>query len=309
MKSLLRIFLLIPFVIACRSSVGIDDLYPDEVGNSVGFSAKVQTRAVSENDASVVQTNGFGVWGGYEGGTEAIFANTHVTYEDGTWGYDNTKYWTNNTYNFYAVYPASTDASYDASTGEFTITDYDIRNNVDLLIGAVEDHEYPLDGPTVNINFEHVLAQISFSAKKDEGAGTVKIKSAKFYGVPSAGTYTSSIEGWSHKSEDYTTNSLPFANKTTETEIETTATDVFGTPLLVFPSTHIPATYILYVEYAASGQESTSSMLLAAASLDKWEAGKKYNYTFTIIDKNTIIFDVPKVTPWAESNGNVIIVE
>lgn len=310
MKPLTSILLLIPLVIACRSSVGIDDAQTDNGANTIGFCAIVHTRAIAENDLSDVQANGFETWGGHQ--NETVFDGTHVTYSNSTWGYDDTKYWThNNIYNFYAVYPADTPASYNATTGEFNIADYNIKTkkDVDLLIGSVEDHQYPDDGPTVSINFQHALTQISFSAKKDAGASEVTVKEVELYGVPHIGSYTSQTHSWTHVNGNYTTVSEPFAEKKTETELGTTAKDVFGETLLMFPNTHIPTTYTLLVKYTASGQESTSTMLLSSASLHRWEAGFRYNYTFTIIDTESIIFDAPKVTPWKESNGNVIIVE
>ena len=66
----------------------------------IGFSNNMKiTRA--EATLTEIQTNGFSVWGGYEGNT--VFDGRKVTYDNSNseWGYENTEYWTYNIYDFH----------------------------------------------------------------------------------------------------------------------------------------------------------------------------------------------------------------
>lgn len=311
-----NIYLLVAFMIAlldaCSSSADIEQVYPDIDERAINFETHIHTR-VSESTVESLK-EGFSVWGGYD--ENVVFDGNIVTYDTSTstWVYtDGPKYWTKNTYDFQAVYPVSISGatvSYEESA--LKINGYNIPDHpeTDLLIGAAENHDYPSDGPLVNMNFRHALAQVTFHAKKDADAGEVSLNEISLYGPASVGSYNSSSDSWTHTS--YTTKNSPFAVSSTKTELDTSTKNALGS-LLVFPSSFIPNTYTLYIRYTItynlSKEVYENTILLASASLDSWEAGKKYNYTFTIIDPNTIIFDPPKVTPWTESNGNVIIVE
>lgn len=309
MKLILKTYLTI-VIIFCLASC-TDKIVPDGNDHAIGMSAGIASTRVTEAGIDDLKSSGFSVYGGYlDDDPTKVFDGDLVSTTNGIdWGYVNTKYWTFNTYSFYAVHPTTAAASYNAATGEFTINHNILDNqDLDLLIAKTENHEYPDDGPVVNMNFTHALVQVSFQAKKDASAGTgtdpVKIESVSLYGVPSSGTYSSKSDTWTYSS--VTTEVSPFVQGSDIT-LETTPKDIFGGAQLMLPAQYIPNTYILKVKHTEDNYPVV--MYLSSASLHQWEPGKKYTYTFTIIDKDLIIFDPPKVTPWTESNGNVIIVE
>lgn len=309
MKLILKTYQTI-IIFFCLASC-TDKIVQDGNGHAIGMSAGIASTRVTEAGIDDLRSSGFSVYGGYLGDDPTkVFDGDLVSTTNGIdWGYVNTKYWTFNTYSFYAVHPTTAAASYNAATGEFTINHNILDNqDLDLLIAKTENHEYPDDGPVVNMNFTHALVQVSFQAKKDASAGTgtdpVKIESVSLYGVPSSGTYSSKSDTWTYSS--VTTEVSPFVQGSDIT-LETNPKDIFGGAQLMLPAQYIPNTYILKVKHTEDNYPVV--MYLSSASLHQWEPGKKYTYTFTIIDKDLIIFDPPKVTPWTESNGNVIIVE
>lgn len=309
MTDLLKIslwMLIISF--CCSCSIKITD--ENESNEVIGMYAGVLSTKLTEATAADLR-EGFEVYGGIVAAEPfQVFDGDTVKSANGIdWTYGTPKYWVNAAYDFHAVYPCGTSASYNKDNGDFTIGAYNIKENqdTDLMIAMRENHIYPDDGPTAELNFKHALVQVAFKGKtnSDTGGDPVKITSIKLYGVPSVGTYSSSAKKWT--SDQATTSNSPFISKNEVITLTTAPQDVFGDYLLLFPVNPVPATYALEVKHS----ESNSSVFLelSSAALGSWEAGNKYVYTFTIIDKDLIIFDAPKVLGWTESNGNVIIVE
>lgn len=276
--------------------------------------------SVTETKATIddLKNNHFQVWGGYA--DKVVFNGVEVRDTLGnSWTYNNHEntYWTNDAYNFYAIYPKSLATSpelangggisYDANTKSFTISNYNIKDSdLDLLIATVEDHKYEDVGTTVPLNFRHAFAQVSFQAKKDANAGEIIINNISLYGLPALGTYSSISGEWSFDAENYSDQSNPFVSNSSQ-NVDNTFKDVL-TSTLVFP-TLISTEFKVTLSYTILPSDTQTVTSQIATVTEKWEPGKKYVYTFTIIDPNTIIFDPPKVRPWTESSGNVIIVE
>ena len=65
----------------------------------------------------------------------------------------------------------------------------------------------------------------------------------------------------------------------------------------------------LIIEYEYKGIDGTrqTKELSLPDSVTKWEAGKSYRYTFTIVG-DYILFSTPEVNAWSESSGGIIIV-
>ena len=142
-----KILFLIPLYLMSCTTSQIEEEFPQkEEQTAIGFNAKVNSRALADIDD--VKTNGFSVWGGYTGGTEAVFNGDSITFGNAS-SIITDKYWTYNTYNFYAVYPKGTSATY-VSNNTFTINNYNVKNTEDLLCASAT-HTYPYDGSTVNI--------------------------------------------------------------------------------------------------------------------------------------------------------------
>ena len=274
MKLILKTYLTI-IIFFCLASC-TDEIVPDGNGHAIGMSAGIASTRVTEAGIDDLKSSGFSIYGGYLGDDPTkVFDGDLVSTTNGIdWGYVNTKYWTFNTYNFYAVHPTTAAASYNAATGEFTINHNILDNqDLDLLIAKTENHEYPDDGPVVNMNFTHAFVQVSFQAKKDASAGLgtdpVKIESVSLYGVPSSGTYSSKSDTWTYSS--VTTEGSPFVEGSDIT-LETNPKDIFGGAQLMLPAQYIPNTYILKVKHTEDNDPVV--MYLSSASLHQWEPGK-----------------------------------
>lgn len=306
MDCLQKILFIIPLILnSCATSQVEEEFLQQEEQTAIGFNGKVHNSRALADD---LKANGIKVWGGYEGGTVPVFDGSDIVFGTNA-SYTTNQYWTYNSYNFYAVYPKNTSATYNVANNTFTISNYNVKDNqdVDLLISTVEDHEYPKNGSVVNLNFKHALVQVVVKAKKDEGAGNITVTSVSLYGMPTEGRYSSTSGAWSFSA--YSDVDTKFYNSSSfEKELTTSATNMMDA-LLMFPTSFISTTYMLHVGYKIGGQAFDKDIQLSAASIDKWEAGNVYSYTFTVIDENKIIFDTPKVVPWTASNGNVIIVE
>ena len=106
-----------------------DKIVPDGNSHAIGMSAGIASTRVIEADIDDLKSSGFAVYGGYIGEDPTkVFDGDIVSTTNGIdWNYVNTKYWTFNTYNFYAVHPKEAVASYNASAGEFTINHNSIK--------------------------------------------------------------------------------------------------------------------------------------------------------------------------------------
>ena len=152
--------LIISIIFTACSSSSVEDIpIQEEPQTAIGFNAKVNSRALADIDD--VKENGFAVWGGYRyiGGTETVFNGDSITFVDSN-SVVTDKYWTYNTYNFYAVYPKGTTATYNVANNTFTINNYNVKNTEDLLCASAT-HTYPNDGSTVSLGFKHLLTKVS----------------------------------------------------------------------------------------------------------------------------------------------------
>ena len=298
---------------ACSSSTIEEIPSNEEEQTAIGFNAKVNSRALADIDD--VKTNGFSVWGGYTGGTEAVFNGDSITFGNAS-SIITDKYWTYNTYNFYAVYPKGTSATY-VSNNTFTINNYNVKNTEDLLCASAT-HTYPNDGSTVSLGFKHLLTNISVSFQKaaDNKDDEIIVTGVHLIGMNTQGDYTrtTSTEAWTDFQE-------PFYISVSDLSIPVNESSTLcASDMLVLPQPITKNSVAFYITYTYSQQgssvvaqsKSLTTYLPADISVDNptWVIGKKVNYIGTIHVDKYIEFSTPKVETWgAEQVGGTIIIK
>lgn len=301
---------------------------PTQEEHAIGFSAKVQnSRAVSDMQADVnsVKTNGFSVWGGYEGGSEAVFEGEEIILENQD-SYTTDKYWTYNTYNFYAVYPTGKSANYNVTNNTFTIN-YVLNPQDDLLFAKVEDHKYPDNGVTVNFDFKHLLSHISIKLKTNETEGKMHVTGISLNGSNVTADYSpqsvtneySPTNGWSN----WQRKSGADFNMSAAKEVKATSQE-FGTGIFVIPQ-EITDEMKFIIRYTYTPNGTTQAITMAPLEIyipkkikltidnvekeyTSWPAGMSLIYSGTM-SLGKIQFSTPKVESWGvtQSSGTIII--
>ena len=112
------------------------------------------------------------------GGKDANqFDGEPVTYNSGSWTYNNLKFWeANQSYRFAAYGPTQVDApTFDHTNGHLTLTaTADANNQVDYVYGEAEALNVtdPSTQPTVSFTMNHILSKLRFSFVKGADLGT-----------------------------------------------------------------------------------------------------------------------------------------
>lgn len=281
-------------------------------GDAITFT-NIGTKAPVESKDDI---KSFSVWGWYAddvAGTNPsiVFDNTEVYEEDAAWTYDGLQFWqSGKTYVFYALYPdtatlttpdqsgnkAAESASYDAA-GNLTITGFDSTSGHDLMTASRTGMSGSNPQP-VAFTFSHELALVSFVGQSE--GSNAQIISIKFSGVKNIGNYNASLSPEWTVSGNHVYEEASF-------ELPSVPTDIFG-EIMVIPQS-VNDDYKLTIEYEYKGIEGTSQKkeISLPDSVTRWEAGKSYRYTFTIVG-DYILFSTPEVNAWSESSGGIIIV-
>lgn len=120
----------------------------------------------------------------------------NISYNDGKWDYTtpaDLKYWPTNALNFYAVSPVSEDNhntwQISKDKKEFNVflhNEYadpvNSAKNVDVMYAITPNQKKTTsNGGTVQMQFRHILSQVSFKAKNDIPNMEVKIKGIEIY--------------------------------------------------------------------------------------------------------------------------------
>lgn len=184
-------------IASCTSHTGEGEMEPAAIGFHTHRIEEVGTRAlISTTDD--LRTPGFGVYGDKTVGTSSpqlVFDNIKVS---GTsWDYKPTKYWDRTaTYRFvaYAPWPESGTSyiSYDPGSKKLTIENLPRwqeidGDEIDYLVatsaGTAEQYlSQPTNG-TVNLQFKHILAQLTVNIAKVSDAAYI-VKGLSFASVP-----------------------------------------------------------------------------------------------------------------------------
>ena len=279
-------------------------------GDAITFT-NIGTKAPVESKDDI---KSFSVWGWYadaDTNPSVVFDNTKVYEKDAAWTYDGLQFWqSGKTYDFYALYPdtatlttpdqsgkkAAESAAYDAA-GNLTVTGFDSTSGHDLMTAS----SIGMSGSnpqTVAFTFSHELALVSFVGQSE--GSNAQIISIKFSGVKNIGNYNASLSPEWTVSGNHVYEEASF-------ELPSVPTDIFG-EIMVIPQS-VNDDYKLTIEYEYKGIEGTSQTkeISLPDSVTKWEAGKSYRYTFTIVG-DYILFSTPEVNAWSESSGGIIIV-
>lgn len=267
------------------------------------------TRAVADLDD--LKDSGFKVYAYFQGTAEGTGSSTFektVTYyeDDDVWTYEGLEYWISGVnYWFKAFYPAQLTAGTlavdntvtDDSVQSFTITNFDITKQEDVMVAEAtasvpNGATCPTDGSVVNLNFKHLLANVTIKAKSQiDGVIMQKIVIGS---ADTNSTYNGSV--WSLSGN---TTSIEYSQPTTLTK-GAEFVDVTNGGILVIPASTNKKTLTIQANKTYNLEFPTGT----------WEPGKRYTYTLEI-KQDDIIFvdDAPYVEEWDSENatGSVII--
>ena len=298
----------------------------DESGlaaNAITFQSP-QTRTTA--DGAFPAGSSFTVWGYRTPTGECspipVFDDVEVTVSDGVWTYGGeTRFWEKeNTYDFYALYPSTIEASSTPQNTYLTINSHTF-GTADILMAARQNMSG--DRPeVVSLTFRHLLSKLQFVVKADkvsqEIVGEIHLNSAKLYGLYKEGAYSGETFSaddvtqsgtWSGAAGSIGTSDAPNSQYSEAKEVTPDGISVFDEDLLVMPY-RLDDKVILELNYTiGETTRVTKTFNLALAQIARWEAGKNYRYSITIIDEEHILFEVPTVQPWTSATGGIIIVE
>lgn len=341
MKRLLTIFIIACVFFSCENDRPAND--PNNGQKPIKFDM-TETRAAVTEDKIIdsINKNGFGVFAFVNKGANdtpeaSIFesllgdddAAESVTIDKKTneWTYKNTKYWTeNHVYHFFGVYPL--DASY-------TITK-DISNNPtgisrsfatpekadEDLVAAYTAVNSSIETPTVDMNFEHMLAKVIFiigydtiNNEDDEFTLTkFSISNIKKEGTLQSLFTDSNTHSWSIN---------PLQNITFEWSGEYE----FGSEkllwedgLMLIPQTIAPGIVNISVKYKYIDHYVDKDGDQIAPTVNKevdtylpeitWKPGQQYTYRITLHEDDYITFKQIEVATWGSpQQGGAIIIK
>ena len=323
MKFLPTILLLLPLLTACNSELDFGGDTPGTKNAAIGFSNNMKITRAEATLTDTIQKYGFSVWGGYEGNT--VFDGRKVTYNDSNseWGYENTEYWTYNTYDFHGVYPTpvanSTDKNYTVTwnntTKELKIENFNASNNIDLLHAPVDNQNGQLATVTsqpVTMNFNHILTNVNVELIKKQEAQVIEIVKAAIL-LPTVGDYswpgTNSIK-WSV--DEFSTKTLTFDYSENKVLSNAQYTPIIEN-LLCIPQEIKANAITLRVDYSfkpESNAEITENReYYVTLPAGTWNPGDKVVYRGIIDAHMNIVFGAPTVEEWGEdmAGGTIII--
>lgn len=320
MKFLPTILLLLPLLTACNSELDFGGDTPGTKKAVIGFSNNMKiTRA--EATLTEIQTNGFSVWGGYEGNT--VFDGRKVTYKESKWGYENTEYWTYNTYDFHGVYPTpvanSTDKNYTVTwnntTKELKIENFNASNNIDLLHAPVDNQNGQLATVTsqpVTMEFNHILTNVNVELIKKQEAQVIEIVKAAIL-LPTEGDYSwSETNGKKWIVNEFSTKTLTFDYSENKVLSNAQYTPIIEN-LLCIPQEITANAITLRVDYSfkpeSSAETTENREYYVTLPAGTWNPGDKVVYRGIIDAHMNIVFGAPTVEEWGEdmAGGTIII--
>lgn len=253
----------------------------------------------------------FRVWGWHtaSGAEAARIFDATIIYKDAGWNYtDGTRYWVlGETYDFYALHPASISASYDPD-GKLTVQDFDCSATgslaVDLMTASNTGIRYN-DGDEpqpVDLTFRHELARLKFTVKSEHTVAN--ITAFKIYGINYKGTLNrdNGVSTWTDV-QAYTEDNTGFsASSFSLNTTDGMERDVFGDILLLPHSDLTGAKLHVAYRYPEETADRTVEIDLGA-SAPSWLAGQSYSYTLTI-KGGSLTLNV-SVLEWQEEDTSV----
>lgn len=316
------------------SSQSEPDAMPDSGKTPMTFGA-VTSRALTT--AETITDSPFSVWGNQTpvtgtGSGISVFDNEKVSYSGGVWSYTDTRYWFPGfIYNFLAIHPAPAQTpQYDPAAGVLKYTfDTSASRSTDLLYAAYRRKCVAADDPAstarVPFSFSHALSVLHIRIKADQSLAdgtSVRIASATLHGIYGTATLELSTDTkgaprlhWDLGGGNLSTDANPLASDNGGIILRPgEASEIFitdNTPLMLIPQTvGNNATLTLTYTIGDGAQKQAGVSLFAPSQRHGgvWSAGKSYSYTLTIQDNDHIIFSVPDIHDWEDSEGGNYII-
>lgn len=289
--------MLVAGVVSCQQH---DDI-PQGVKYPILFDSP-DTRAVADLDDL---KEGFKVYAYVQGNAGSTSFAKDVVYnaDNSVWAFESPEYWIPGVnYWFKAFYPSVPSAGTlkvdnDDENQDFTIDDFDITKQEDIMVAEAtasvpNGATCPTDGSVVDLNFKHLLANVTIKAKSQiDGVIMQKIVIGS---ADTNSTYNGSV--WNPSGN---TTSIEYSQPTTLTK-GAEFVDVTNGGILVIPASANNKTLTIQANKTYNLKFPTGT----------WEPGKRYTYTLEI-KQDDIIFvdDAPYVEEWDSENatGSVII--
>lgn len=303
----------------------------------IAFNSAVSTKAPVESENNMTE---FAVWAAYYSNEildSEPFVNTKVyKATDGTWTYDDIKYWQEGDWHFEAFYPLPSDLQatepvqrQDALKVTFTAPKDKGAVweglTIDYYYGPTASHdlmtaEYTRrytatnpDASAVGLRFNHLLSRVTISVKTS--SSNVLLTALTFSGMSVLGEYNSAEnpEKWHLLTSIPELSNVPAGSFSADPSKITSPLPSNGTPvevlsdLLLIPQTpggsadsqnpiKIDITYKM-----AEGQEQSHSIYLPSDT--SWDPGRHYHYTLSIGSAKVTL--KVNVVDWDERNFSV----
>ena len=270
---------------------------------AISFSESI-TRALK---TSFEVGDSFAVWGAMVDGAESveIFDGTEVTQVSaGNWTYSPERYWFDGwSYDFCALWPASVsgNTTYNIANKSVEIDNFNTTQGTDLLIAKRTGITYDPVNPTVALQFNHMMSQISIQGANADDGLEIEVTNIRFVGKAQA-----SYDGtkWTQNGSAAT-----LAQSSTSTELLQGTYKTLLENILVVPNA-IDSDMRIIITYTVDGaMKPNRTIPLSAASLTSLEPGKKYIYKFTLDPAGNIIFEKPTVDTWGSIYGGTFVVD
>lgn len=300
----------------------------------IAFNSAVATKAPVESEDDMTE---FAVWAAYYSNDvldSKPFVNTKVYKKDGTWTYDDLKYWLEGDWHFEAFYPLPStlhvekpvqeqdalDVYFTAPKGEgaalegLTVNYYYGPTASHDLMTAEYTRTYTAttpDASAVDLSFNHLLSRVTISVKTN--SSNVSLTSLTFSGMSVLGEYNGAENSgkWRLLTSIPDLSNVPAGSFSASPSKIPLPSD--GTPvdvlrdLLLIPQTpggsadsqnpiKIDITYKM-----TEGQEQSHSIYLPSDT--SWDPGRHYHYTLSIGSAKVTL--KVNVVDWDERNFSV----
>lgn len=304
----------------------------------IAFNSAVSTKAPVESENAMTK---FAVWAAYYNSdgttmTEPFF-NTKVYKKDGTWTYDDLKYWLEGDWHFEAFYPLPSDLQaikpvqgkdaleviFTAPKGEGAVLEgltvnyyYGPTASHDLMT-AERTRTYTVTEPSasapVDFKFNHLLSRVTISVKTS--SSNVSLTALTFSGMSVLGEYNGAENSGKWRlltSIPELSSVLPGSFSADQSKL-TSPLPSNGTPvdvlsdLLLIPQTPGGSAdsqnpIKIDITYKmAEGQEQSHSIYLPSDT--SWDPGRHYHYTLSIGSAKVTL--KVNVVDWDERNFSV----
>ena len=273
------------------------------------------TKAEIVNEAALVNEGGFAVFGykstdAFVDNKTTVFNNVNVYDASGVWKYDDTKYWDRTaTYNFYAIAPYESSATYSLENGKFTVDGVAsglATASEDYVIDRTPADECGISGAgtpsTVGFEFHHIMAKLSFAVKTNLTDAEIKVQSltmtgwnggeGKFVQTKTNGTWNVlDASEWTIATAAAGSATLigTGSSNAEEVTLSSNATALTDKYIMV-PQTIAAETLTFTVNYTIDGEPFTNQVS-ALSTPQTWGTDSHTTYTLTI-GPAAIEFDV-----------------